>query len=637
MLFVDIETAIEHIANEVELLQPLFEALVNSIHSNSNNIDITIEDIDGFISSYSVMDDGDGYTPLNIKSFSQLWSNIKQEPGALGSGRLMYLRVFKYVNIESYTGTRKVDFKFDTNFDPSSIKPISNVSPKKTITVFHDLHDEYKDKKPFNLTAIKEEIFYELLPMFSRIWRDEKDITITINGVLWINKDKIEEEFQQVNLEHTDFLVSSTFSLLPERFDLYYNISDDDNGVIHQFYGAAGRRVKNFTSKVRIRKLPNNASGVFCLTGSYLDDRVRDDRRDFKIASNESNHSFANPISFSEINQELQVKINEIIFEKFPNYITEFELKKEIVLDQNPHLTDFIREVKNITYTEEEIVENAEKLMREEFDNTKKSLAKFKENIVQKRNFDEKAFERITKTFTKTGRDQLASYIAYRHTILDMLETIMDVTETDKNSFKEKSIHELYMPQGATSDDYAKLGTNMWIFDDKYMSYLYSASDKQIRQIREKFHQELEEMEEDVNDGDKPDLVLFFSDEEEDAEKDVLIVEFKKYDATYHEKIKAINQMEIYASVIEETIKNVRSVFAYTILEIDPKFRKYLQRTSPFTENSLGDKSKVSSYYFFNETVRAHLYIMSFDQVIADAKKRNLVFLDILRGAHTHH
>lgn len=82
-------------------------------------------------------------------------------------------------------------------------------------------------------------------------------------------------------------------------------------------------------------------------------------------------------------------------------------------------------------------------------------------------------WKKITKTFTKTGRD-LASYIAYRQTILEMLETIITQTDVNQQVFKEKSIHELYMPQGVTSHEYTKYGTNVWIFDDKYMSYLYA-------------------------------------------------------------------------------------------------------------------------------------------------------------------
>jgi len=89
MLYVDIETAVEHIANEVELLQPLYEAIVNSVHAKATKIDIEISQENGYVKDYSISDDGEGFTEHNIKSFSRLWSNLKNEPGALGSGRGM--------------------------------------------------------------------------------------------------------------------------------------------------------------------------------------------------------------------------------------------------------------------------------------------------------------------------------------------------------------------------------------------------------------------------------------------------------------------------------------------------------------------------------------------------------------------
>ena len=638
MLFVDIETAVNHIANEVELLQPLYEAIVNAVHAKSTKININIsQDTKGFIKDYSITDNGEGFTELNIKSFSRLWSNLKNEPGALGSGRLMYLRVFEYVEISSFTGQKKVNILFNKDFDPDNIVKENNTTPSGTILLFKNMKDDYIEKEKFDLDVIKEKIFYELLPLFSKILKDKtKNIEININNEVWITSENIEEQFQELNLEHIDFELSSSFSLIPETFTLFYNITEDGKSNLHQFYGAAGRKVRNFITRVKLRKLPNNASGIFCLTSPCLDVRVRDDRRDFKILATEHNPSETNPISFVDINAQLQIELNKIVFEKFPNFQKEFSIKKYSVIQKYPHLAEYIKDVKNATFTEDEIVDTALTKMRESFDNTEKSLRTFKEKIIQKRSFDESEFEKITKTFTKTGRDQLASYIAYRQTILEMLETIITQTDVNQQAFKEKSIHELYMPQGVTSNEYTKYGTNVWIFDDKYMSYLYAASDNQILQIRKQFIKEYkeaynEDIEEDVNDNDRPDLVIFFSDEQEKEQKDVLLVEFKKYDASYHEKIKAINQMEIYASVLADTIPNVRSVFAYTIVEIDEKYRKYLTRTAAFHENSLGDDNLINSYYKYNEHVKAHLHILSFDQVILDAKKRNQVFLDILR------
>ncbi len=637
MLYVDIESAIDNIASDVEFLQPLYEAIVNSVHSHSTkiNIDIDYDKKSNYITSYCVTDNGDGYTHDNITSFSTLWAKIKQEPGALGSGRLMFLRVFEYVEIESYTGLNKINILFDRNFSPASIKPeISNQS-KKTITKFFNLLPDYQNTMKFNPNKIKETIFHELLPLFAKILTNKQNLTFTINGEQWIDKQNIAEKFGQMQLSYTNFELTPFNRLITEKFNLFYNINKDAKGKIIQFYGAAGRKVRNFSSSVSIRKLPENASGIFCLTSDYLDVRVKDDRKDFKIAPNESNRTQTHPISFTEINQQLQIKLNEIILENFPNYQKDFETKKQNLMEQYPHLSEYIDEVQNLTYSDEEIIEEAKNRMADSFKKTQKALEDFKIEITTKRDFNEQKFNSIIKTFTKTGRDQLASYIAYRQTILDMMKAIAENTDVDKKIFNEKSIHELFMPKNTTSECYPHLGTNVWILDDKFMSYLYAASDKEIKHIREKFHNELEALKEDVNDADKPDLILFFSDSSEDIQRDVLIIEFKKQDVTFHEKVKAITQLEIYASVIYDTMKNIRSIHTYTIIDIDPKFATYLKRTIKLHENSLGENSEYSSYYSYVPDYKAHINVISFDQVIKDAMKRNKVFLNILRKQHS--
>lgn len=632
MMYVDLNTAIENIASDVEFLQPLFEAIVNSLHAHATKINIDIEHDSNYITAYQVIDNGDGYTPLNIKSFSILWSKLKNEPGALGSGRLMYLRVFQKVKIESYTGMNKVSILFDRDFDPNNIVSTKLNQTKLTTTSFLNLKDEYNNSEPFNLQEIKEKIFNELLPMFSTLKDNQTDITISINNEIWVNKENLNSKFEQMNLTDISFEITPTeYSFLPEKFHLYYNISDDKKNEITQFYGAASRKVKNFSSKVSIRKLPNNASGIFCLTSTYLDNRVVDNRRDFRIKPGDSNISPTNPISFVQINNALQEKLNEIILTEFPTYKEDFKQTKETLIDKYPHLYEFINSVENVTFTNKEIIDEAEKKMQSAYKDTRKKLDDFNEKIKSNKKFDEDAFKKITKTFTKTGRDQLASYIAYRQTILDMMRNVIEQTKVDPKSFNEKSIHELFMPQYTTSEDYPRVGTNMWLLDDKFMSYMYAASESQIISLRQRFSKELQEMGEDVNDTDRLDIVLFFSDNNENLKKDIVIIELKKVGATYHEKIKAVTQLQIYASVIADTIENIRSIYSYTVIDIDEKYRKYLTRTARFKENSFGENQKISSYYSYNPDINAHLHVISFEQVILDAQNRNGVFLDILK------
>ncbi len=109
-------------------LLPLFEAVVNSIHSieesqlspeNSGSITVKIirdpqqvlnfednlvnkklnasRDIKGFC----IIDDGAGFNAENMKSFLTLDSSHKEKKGGRGVGRLLWLKAFESVNVSS--------------------------------------------------------------------------------------------------------------------------------------------------------------------------------------------------------------------------------------------------------------------------------------------------------------------------------------------------------------------------------------------------------------------------------------------------------------------------------------------------------------------------------------------------------
>lgn len=129
----------------------------------------------------------------------------------------------------------------------------------------------------------------------------------------------------------------------------------------------------------------------------------------------------------------------------------------------------------------------------------------------------------------------------------------------------------------------------------------------------------------------KPDLVMFYSDPENEY-KDVLLIEFKKLDGTIDDKEKAINQINRYPRYIDDNIKNIRSIFTYTILDIDKELRDGLTKEHGFVENAFGNnENNVCAYYRYNPAVKAHINVVSFKQVVEDANKRNKVFLDILK------
>ena len=102
-------------------LLPLFEAVVNSIHAIEDaqlplregeiRIEVLREDCKHLsldaelpereITGFRIVDNGVGFTDTNMSSFNTLDSEYKQVRGGKGIGRLLWLKAFRCVSVES--------------------------------------------------------------------------------------------------------------------------------------------------------------------------------------------------------------------------------------------------------------------------------------------------------------------------------------------------------------------------------------------------------------------------------------------------------------------------------------------------------------------------------------------------------
>lgn len=655
---VNIERAIKSI-DDVEFYQPLYEGIVNAFQADASKVEIKFNiDKDNYVIGYSIKDNGEGYTNDNIKSYLELWSEHKIDKGALGSGRILCLKVFDNILTESQTkksvdkhGNNElahfVKMDFNRQFKANTIKdvnPIQKESDKSyTVTNYKNINEEYifnyeKEKETFDLDKVKEQIFIKLLPMFIRFNRDEREFSISIDGKIWLDKTNLQEQFKTQRFDDKSFIITKDLSTYNKgnedlkdehnfEFTLFYRITEDKNGKLEQFYGASDRYISSFTKGVKLDSLPKGYSGIFCLTSTYLDKRVKDSRNKFNI--NENNPSKATPIVFTEIKNKLKELLNEVLLKKFPETEKEFSDRKELAVEKFPHLSRYIKKIDSLTMSESDMLKQAEKEFIAETKSVRQEVVKFTEKIKKDKKFDEKAYQEITRHFTQVGREQLADYIGYRQTIIDMLLEIYKETSEEKSRFNEKDIHDLFFPQGNTSKISFHYANNVWIFDDKFMSYNYSASDKTITKIVK------DVIGDDTNvvkhhKYQEPDLVMFYSHPENEF-KDILLIEFKRLNNVLSEKKKAITQLQDYPMYIRKNIDKVRSIFSYTIIDIDEPFREWLIDSQDFDEHAFGDENnKISAYYRYYDKVKSHVNVVSFSQVLGDANKRNKVFLDIL-------
>jgi hypothetical protein len=655
---VNIERAIKSITEKIGFYQPLCESIINSFQASATEVNIDFDiDNDKRVIGYSIKDNGEGYTTDNINSFLEFWSEYKVKQFALGSGRILCLKVFDDIIIESQTkdsgeeSGRKVYIKFNKSFRASSIedvdggkfeeikRTINSSSISSTKTTFKNKNEDYTiedNENVFDETHIAGQIFIELLPMFIDFEKNEKSFSIKINNKLWLDKENLNKKFKDLDFKEKNFIIQESKNKSNKHeFNLKYRISkkkNPHNQKIIQFYGAADRKIRSFPSGVALSSLKDGYYGVFCLTSNYFDSRVKDSRKDFLIPMNQHNPTPDDPITFPQINKELADILNTILKENFKGINKEFNDKKINVIKDYPHLFERVNEITNLTLNESEIYKFAEEIYLKKTKEIRDEVISFTAELKKdKLKFDEVKYKDLTNRFTTAGRERLADYIAYRQIIIDMLLEIHKGANEDKLSFFENDIHNLFMPKKNTSDTLSKYGNNAWIFDDKFMSYIYAASDVEIKKIVSDVTGKSQEEISEYYDKKRPDLVLFYSDNNEEAPKDILLIEFKRLCCNSKQKEDAITQLKKYSSYLDDNIKNSRTIFAYLIIDFDDEFVHYLTRIDGFHKVAFGvDDKDISGYYKYNEEVRAHLNVLSFSQVLEDAKKRNKTFLDIL-------
>ena len=184
-------------------LLPVYEAIVNSIQSieDSNKENGRIEVIierdkqlsisdtwESDIESIIIKDNGIGFTDENYNSFNTYASELKFLKGCKGVGRIIWLKAYSNVEIDStYEESGKIlkrTFSFDEQnaISNMNIKELDEFNNFQTIIKLCNFKKDYKKNCPKKLETLAREIFnhcfvyYVLDKVPKIIIKDEKDV-----------------------------------------------------------------------------------------------------------------------------------------------------------------------------------------------------------------------------------------------------------------------------------------------------------------------------------------------------------------------------------------------------------------------------------------------------------------------------
>ena len=647
-------------------LLPLFETVVNSIQAIREGsatkpgiVSITINRIpqvkmdlaDGNVSmsrlpimDFIVRDNGIGFTDDNYTSFNYAHSTYKLKEGGKGIGRIIWLRAFSKVEIESVYPVKTHFEHRRFNFIPTrdgidkhEIKKIEGKTTRYTEVRLKGLKEDYQkwcntDAEDIALKIIEHCFIYFLQPSCPVIKIiDGTNEFITNDLFKLYTRDTVRSKL--LKLKNLKFKV--------ELVKLYSSRADNK---IH--YCAHTREVQTEKLSDVISELDNFyyteddekfTIGVY-VTGDYLNENVNEERTEIKFFTKASDiMAFPDEIT----KDELREAVCDLVRNEYAGLIDELSIGKmdkiRQFVTQHPRYRQLLKykpfEVKKISSKlsddklELELFKIQQQLdleVKVEADEILKQIDVFQ----NQEEFRSKYAEHYKKII-EVGNSKLSEYILYRKVVLDILDK--QLKKTDQGKFvTEDMIHKLIFPLKTESDEIGYDDHNLWVIDERLAFHKYLASDKSFSKNKE------------VSSGslDRPDILIFnrpfaFSDNDKPYSS-IVLIEFKRpMRDDFSEEDNPISQVNKYArEIISGDIKDKYGrpfdfrdktpIYSYIVCDLTSRLRMFASDAGykPMPDND--------GYFFFNENYSMYVEIISFDKLVKDSKQRNKALFEKL-------
>lgn len=624
-------------------LQPMFEALMNSIHAieerfgtnqlASGTIDIEMtENNEGLYTGFVVTDNGIGLNADNMTSFRKSDSMKKVKFGGKGVGRLLWLKVADKVSISSRYASEggASTIKFDFVADP--IEPISNLVEGSasgdvgTSVRLTPLKTAYAHHIPVKLETIAVRTVAHFINYFVNIDCPKITLMDSKNSISLFDKftdDMVKDtKFSiQVSVDGEDRKLSLNCFLVPK------NYSDDETGTNGLFFGAHGRAVKRFEmdSVLGLKAIDGKYAFFGYLEGPMLNDAVNDTRTEFSLSDDVVDELKRECID--NMHDFLRVEIDKVRERQI----------QTIVNVRNEHLRFY-----NIAKDPEEIADKLSLATQKDEDIfvelSRQSLRQYKKKrkqFVEAKTKELPDIEQRAKAYVSELQDEslssLAEYVYKRKLILEIFEEKTGFADIDaEKAHYERVVHELICPLGTTKSDLSYDDHNLWVIDDRLAFYSYFNSDKQLK------------AQASTTDTRRPDVTLFdlgMGFEKGSSQEPITIVEFKRPkrdDYTmvdnpftqvqdYVEELRKAGEATRYDGRLIRTIED-QTPFMCQIVADDTESLKYVMKRVGGFYKKAGSKS----YYRWDEGFKIFMEVTSYSDLISGAKARHVAFFDKL-------
>lgn len=588
-----------------------FEAFANALDANATefNIEISLSSRDDLRNMViTLSDNGVGFDDIRFEKFSKLFD--VEDQSHKGLGRLVYLCYFDEVQVKSvFDNSKQRVFIFNETFNKTSYT-ITDIEPTKnhSILKMSGFTGEKLGKNDYiNPLYIKKALLETFYMKLYKAKLNGKRITINIQSI--IGGSTIKEAINTDELPNFKKKILEKQINLIDKIELYYNVREvapKDSNVI------TALAIDERSHKIDIiagENLPSGYEMIFLLMSeSFHINNINVDGARINLSISDSD--------LNTIKQIFRNAIAEIVKEQFPQIEQNNKNKEKYLNDTYPHLSGYF-ENNDIGYSSQSDV-------------LKKAQDKFfrdQKEILGAKELNDEQFE---KSLDLSAR-ALAEYILFRQNVIKRMQTL-----NAKN--KEADIHNLIAPKFSEFKDENIItdlyNNNVWIFDDKFMSYYMVLSEAEMSKVINVITQgEVKD-----NDDDRPDITLFFSENPqiENAKVDVVLVELKRLGISAEQNSIVEFQLDTRTQRLAEHYGNrVQRMWFYGIVDFDDRYRKHLINNGfkpLFSNGEMYFRSK--SVYLdldMKQSVIQNAYILDYKAMVEDADSRNSTFLKILR------
>jgi len=593
---VTIESIVDDLPS-INYKQVLYEAITNSIQADATKIEIKfiynilnfdkkdIKENEKILESLEIIDNGIGFIDKNIEAFKEYKTKNKFALGCKGVGRFLYLKLFEKVEIKSLD--KKIDFIINRDIQATQ----QDKKIDKTIVKL----SKAKKKFVIDYQNLKNDLQEHFIAYFKLL----KDKNRTLEIIVYKDKNK------SFNINSNDIpnFIEYPFQIKNHKFMLNYIFND--NSLPNEGYYCAGKRVVKKNSELESKKkikFFKQFNLLFLLESTYLDENVKSDTRDdFTIYPKRRNDDEFSNLAWDEIQRGVKEQIKIIAKE---NNIEIDKLAKE-------HLREAIKESPFLVYylKGNELGEDSESLQKQ----AKKLFEKDKQFL---RNTKNQTHEKYKEKLAIVTQSELTEYVYDRQKKIDLLKKL-----TDEKAL-EKEIHNLFMQQ-RTSDKKEDYRTNnLWLFDDRFMTYDKIFSEAQIKDIFPNL----------IANTKRPDILslsIVSNSYNQEEITDIVIIELKRPNENI-EPSGAETQLLRYSRYINESRANNKiRIWTYAFLKFNEETEFDLDNRS---YNKIPIHGEYPIYYRYYEKPNTIINFLDYRAMAIDANNRNKTFMKILSG-----